>query len=134
MESAIPASDQMEPVDSGRFRLLGRHADQVNIVGKRVSIRALEHAARSIPGCEDAAFLIDDTGEGRIPRAVAFIVLAKDTAIDHIREGLRSQLDPAFVPRTLIPVACIPRNRTGKVLRADLVALLSSTRKDDRRS
>ena len=42
--------------------------------------------------------------------------------------ALAERLDPVFLPRPLIKVDVLPRNDTGKVTRAALLALIATVR------
>ncbi|MEY2697218.1 MAG: hypothetical protein RL333_1356 [Pseudomonadota bacterium] len=117
-------SDQLEMLPDGTFLLKGRNADIVNIAGKRASIRALERAALEIQGVRDVAFIQGDDGEGRVGRLAALVVLDPKVSLASVKAALRRDLDPAFVPRTLIEVDSLPRNALGKLPRAGVLALL----------
>src|SRR5690606_23444979 len=60
VEGEVQLSDHIAPQGSDRFVLLGRHADMVNIVGKRTSIAHLNAQLQSIPGVVDGCFLQPD--------------------------------------------------------------------------
>ncbi len=45
-----------------------------------------------------------------------------------ILRALRSRLDPAFLPRPIILVDCLPRNATGKLPQQALMTLLEQYR------
>ena len=116
------ANDIIEPLDAQRFVLHGRSADMVNIAGKRTSLAYLNHQLASIPGVEDGVyFLPDDSGE-TVTRLVAFVV-APHLTPDAVLNGLRTRIDPVFLPRPLHFVAALPRNATGKLPREALVRL-----------
>jgi acyl-coenzyme A synthetase/AMP-(fatty) acid ligase len=117
-------SDQLEFLKDGTFLLKGRNADLVNIAGKRASIRALERCALEIKGVLDVAFVQGDEVNGSVGRLSALVVLDPETPVASVKAALRRDLDPAFVPRTLIEVASLPRNAVGKLPRARLMALL----------
>ena len=117
-------SDQLEFLKDGTFLLKGRNADLVNIAGKRASIRALERCALEIKGVRDVAFVQGDEVNGSVGRLSALVVLDPETSVATVKAALRRDLDPAFVPRTLIEVASLPRNAVGKLPRARLMALL----------
>ena len=107
---------------SGRFRLLGRTADLVNIAGKRTSLAHLDQQLLGIAGVRDGAFLMpDEAGEG-VTRLIAFAV-APGVAPDTILAALRQRIDAAFLPRPLLLVDSLPRNSLGKLPRAALLQL-----------
>jgi acyl-coenzyme A synthetase/AMP-(fatty) acid ligase len=46
--------------------------------------------------------------------------------VDKVMAALRDAMDPVFLPRPLRLVAELPRNETGKLPRAQLMALLAA--------
>ena len=123
VEGRIALSDRIELLADGRFRLLGRHADLVNIAGKRTSLAYLNHQLAAIPGVIDAAFFLpDDDAPERITRLSAFVV-APGLDKRQVLAALRQRLDPIFLPRPLILLDALPRNSTGKLPRSHLQAL-----------
>ncbi len=131
IESSITMNDIIEPVSDERFLLHGRVADLVNIAGKRHSLASLDHLLNSIPGVVDGAFYMpDETGDERITRLAACVV-APGMDKPHLLAALREHIDPVFLPRPLLFVDALPRNRTGKLPRAALQVLFQtrSTRK-----
>lgn len=125
VEGRVPLSDIIELKDAGRFLLHGRHADLVNIAGKRSSLAYLNHQLCAIEGVRDGAFFLpDDTAEaaGGITRLTAFVV-APGLSAQALQRELRQRIDRVFQPRPLVFVDALPRNSTGKLLRTTLQAL-----------
>jgi hypothetical protein len=97
--------------------LLGRQADLIKIAGRRASLAGLNLLLHDMPGFEDGVFYLPATGSpterlclihtGTLPRAA-------------IEQWLRSRLDPAFLPRTIIRVDRLPRGDSGKLPRQAL--------------
>jgi acyl-coenzyme A synthetase/AMP-(fatty) acid ligase len=125
VEGVAPVQDMIEPLGPGRFRLGDRSADLVNIAGKRSSISYLTHRLLSIPGVEDGIFLMDDSEGRAVPRLKALVV-SPSLSTEQILQALRQTLDPAFLPRPLIRVTCLPRNHLGKLVRADMLSLAAA--------
>jgi len=100
---------------SDTFLLYGRHADQVNIAGKRTSLAYLNHQLHTIPGVQDGVFLLprEDSPE-RVGRLAALVVAPGFTPAALVR-ALRERIDPVFLPRPLLFVDALPRNATGKL-------------------
>ena len=123
VEGRVPLSDMIELRPDGRFLLHGRHADLVNIAGKRTSLAYLNHQLCSIVGVRDGAFFLPavDGGEGVI-RLAAFVV-ATELRRDELLAALRLRIDPIFLPRPLVQLESLPRNSTGKLPRSALQAL-----------
>ncbi len=126
IESSITMNDIIEPVTEEHFLLHGRVADLVNIAGKRHSLASLNHLLNSIPGVVDGAFYMpDETGDAHITRLAACVV-APGMDAPHLLAALRQHIDPVFLPRPLLFVDALPRNRTGKLPRAALQALFQT--------
>ncbi|CAB3782999.1 AMP-binding protein [Pararobbsia alpina] len=103
-----------------QFALTGRTADLVNIAGKRTSIGYLNHQITAIEGVLDAGFFMpDDERPGVVTRLAAFAV-APGMTVSTLLASLRERIEPAFLPRPLVLVDALPRNDTGKLVRATL--------------
>lgn len=135
IDMPTPLTDVIEPVGDGpgwtRFLLHGRHADLVNIAGKRSSLAYLNHQLNAIPGVVDGVFLLpEETGSEAISRLTALVV-APDLTPAALNQALRERIDPIFLPRPLLFVDALPRNATGKlphqIARELLAALQAKT-------
>lgn len=114
---------------SATFLLRGRHADLVNIAGKRSSLAYLNHQLNAIPGVLDGAFLLpaeeSPHGVGRL----GALVVAPELTPDRLLQALRERIDPVFLPRPLCFVDALPRNAAGKLprqLAEDMLARLQT--------
>jgi acyl-coenzyme A synthetase/AMP-(fatty) acid ligase len=125
VEGRVPLSDIIELQGVGHFSLHGRHADLINIAGKRSSLAYLNHQLCAIDGVLDGAFFLPDSvgdeAEG-ITRLTAFVV-APGVSADTLQRALRQRIDRVFLPRPLVRVDALPRNSTGKLPRTALLAL-----------
>jgi acyl-coenzyme A synthetase/AMP-(fatty) acid ligase len=129
VEGHVPLADVIEPHGDGGFLLLGRHADMINIAGKRSSLAYLDHQLNAIAGVADGCFFMpDDVTPDGITRLCAFVVSATLTS-DQVLAALRDRIDAVFLPRPLLMVERLPRNATGKLPRSELQALLDGRRK-----
>ncbi|MBA4265675.1 MAG: beta-hydroxyacyl-ACP dehydratase, partial [Comamonadaceae bacterium] len=123
VEGRVPLSDIIECLPGQRFLLHGRHADLVNIAGKRTSLAYLNHQIGAVPGVVDAAFFLPDDAEtDHITRLTAFVVAPGMDRATLLAE-MRQRMDPVFLPRPLVFVDALPRNDTGKLTREGLKAL-----------
>jgi acyl-coenzyme A synthetase/AMP-(fatty) acid ligase len=128
VETSITMNDMIEPVCDEHFLLHGRIADLVNIAGKRHSLASLNHLLNAIPGVVDGAFYMpDETGDDHITRLAACVV-APGMDAPGLLAALRERIDPVFLPRPLLFVDALPRNRTGKLPRTGLQALFQTHR------
>jgi acyl-coenzyme A synthetase/AMP-(fatty) acid ligase len=122
VEGSVCLSDVIQLLPDGRFLLLGRQADLINIAGKRTSLAYLNHQIGAIPGVRDAAFFLPADDRDGIIRLCAFVV-APGLEPAQLQGELRQRLDPVFLPRPLVFVDELPRNSAGKLPREELQAL-----------
>ncbi len=126
IETPTAMNDMIEPINDEHFLLHGRKADLVNIAGKRHSLASLNHLLNSIPGVVDGAFFMpDETSTDHVTRLAACVV-APGMEASTLLAALRECIDPVFLPRPLLFVDALPRNRTGKLPREALQALLQA--------
>ncbi|MCG2575775.1 AMP-binding protein [Dechloromonas sp. XY25] len=123
VEGRIALSDIIELLPDQRFLLHGRHADLINIAGKRTSLAYLNHQLGAVPGVVDGAFFLpDEEDPDGITRLTAFVVAPGLTA-RQITVALRERIEAIFLPRPLVLLDALPRNSTGKLPRSGLQAL-----------
>jgi acyl-coenzyme A synthetase/AMP-(fatty) acid ligase len=131
IEGSVPLNDVLELHSSTRFTLLGRHADLVNIAGKRTSLAYLNHQLNSLPGVVDGAFYWPQHDaqdiQARVQRPIAFVVAPGLSEAD-LRRMLRERIDPVFMPRPIYFVEQLPRNSTGKLPQQALADLARALR------
>lgn len=109
--------------ENNRFELAGRKSDMLNIAGKRASLADLNHKLLDIEGVKDGIFYYPDTDTHKLKRLVAFVV-APGLKEKQIVDALRLQIDAAFLPRPVYKLEQLPREKTGKLPRKNLQALL----------
>ncbi len=125
LESPQRLNDVVDLINPHRFRLLGRNSDMINIAGKRSSLAYLNHILNSLPGISDGVFFLpDEHSNQQITRLSAFVVAANLTAND-VLVALRLHLDPAFLPRPVVLLDALPRDRNGKIAAAALASLIA---------
>ncbi|HEX5304891.1 MAG TPA: AMP-binding protein [Dyella sp.] len=127
LAAPVALADLVTLHDDGRaFRLCGRHADMLEIAGKRASLGDLTRRLLAIPGVRDGVVLQLDEPDARGVRRIAALAVAPGLAEAQILDALRGAIDPLFLPRPLRLVDALPRNDTGKLPRAALLALLAA--------
>lgn len=124
----IPLNDYIELAPDSRFKLLGRHADLVNIAGNRASLSDLNLKLNAIEGVRDGVFVMpDDRGQEDVWRLAALVV-APDLRKEDILAALAERVNPVFLPRPLYKVERLPRNAMGKLPRDALSRMLEQLR------
>jgi acyl-CoA synthetase (AMP-forming)/AMP-acid ligase II len=129
IEVPVMLSDRVRLEADGQFHLLGRVADQINMVGKRSSLNYLTAQLKAIDGVTDGVFFLpkpkkDRAGKDQVITRLCAVVVAPDLSMADILAALRERLDPVFLPRPLILVESLPYNATGKLPQIALQALL----------
>lgn len=129
VEGSVPLGDLIEPLSDGegRFVLHGRHADLINIAGKRTSLAYLNRQLAGLPGVQDAAFFLpEESADAHDPAAVTRLVafaVAPGGSVAGLLSALRERVDAIFLPRPLVLLPSLPRNATGKLTRDALATL-----------
>jgi acyl-coenzyme A synthetase/AMP-(fatty) acid ligase len=124
-DAPVLLQDVVELLPQHRFALRGRNADLLEIAGKRASLGDLTRRLLAIPGVQDGVvFQVDEPDAGGVHR-IAAVVVAPQRSEAQLLAALRCVIDPVFLPRPLRCVDALPRNETGKLPRAELLALLS---------
>ena len=108
----------------GHLVLSGRVSAFINVAGRKVQPHEVEEVLRAMPGVADARVLgAPDPVRGQ--RIVACIV-SRDGNTDplSVRQFCAARLAPYKIPRTIIPVDCIPLTERGKTDRYRLQQLV----------
>lgn len=114
-------------VEEGYWRILGRRSvDILKTGGYKVSALEIEEAIRAHPGVEDCAVvgLPDEEWGERVAAAVVFRP-GVDSNPQSLRGWLRERLAPYKIPAVMLPVAQLPRNAMGKVVKPRVRELLA---------
>ena len=129
LSQPVLLQDLVEVLPDGRFQLRGRNADLLEIAGKRASLADLTRRLLALDGVLDAVMFQHGDPDAHGVQRVAALVVAPTRRAGELIEALRDQIDPVFLPRPLRLVDRLPRNETGKLPRADLVAALHAARR-----
>ncbi len=128
LSRSVQLQDLVELLPDGHFLLCGRNADLLEIAGKRASLGDLTRRLLALPGVLDGVvFQLDEADSAGVQR-IAALVVAPSRTTGELVDALREQIDPVFLPRPLCRVESLPRNDTGKLPRAALLAALARAR------
>lgn len=127
LPAPVTLADIIEFSEAGCFRLVGRAGDLLEMAGKRASLGDLTQRLLAVEGVEDAVLFQQDNPDSLGVRRLAALVVAPGCSEADVTAALRSRLDPVFLPRPLRKVERLPRNGTGKLPRAALLAALADS-------
>lgn len=129
LEASVCLPDIVSLHEEGRcFELRGRQADMLEIAGKRASLADLTRRLLAVPGVRDGVVLQLDEPDAMGVRRIAAVAVAPGLDETVILDALRTAIEPLFLPRRLRLVEALPRNESGKLPRAALLALLAAPR------
>lgn len=103
--------DIIELTAPNRFRWIGRQQDMVKIAGKRGSLTEMNFRLLEIPGVDDGIIFEPVENAERL----AALVVAPKLSVSDILDGLRTRVEPVFLPRPVIMIDELPRQETGKL-------------------
>jgi hypothetical protein len=124
IEGDVLLSDNLELHSSTEFTLQGRHADMVNIAGKRSSLGYLNQQLLSIEGVVDGVFVYPQVDLPDAVQRLSVCVVAPALDKTALIQALRVRVDAVFLPRQIYFVAQLPRNTTGKLVASTLASFL----------
>src|SRR6201987_1453866 len=107
--------------DEGYFWLLGRVDDIMLVSGHNISTTEVESALVSHPSVAEAA-VVGGADETTGQAIVAFVILRgtaaeTDGLVEELRAPVGSALGPIAKPKRVLPVAELPKTRSGKIMR-----------------
>ncbi|MDK1476347.1 acetate--CoA ligase [Streptomyces sp. 549] len=115
------AGDGAKKDTDGDIWLLGRVDDVMLVSGHNISTTEVESALVSHPAVAEAA-VVGATDPQTTQAICAFVILRgtaaeHDTLVDELRAHVSKQLGPIAKPRRILPVAELPKTRSGKIMR-----------------
>lgn len=128
LEAPILLGDAVLQEPDGRFHLLGRIGDLVNVAGKRTSLGTLNAVLLETPGLADGLVLRHKRDEGDWLGVLVVPSQPWPSAEDvraAVRRQFRMHLDPVFLPQRIQLVESLPRSGTGKIPASDQDGLLA---------
>lgn len=119
LPTPVPLGDEVEIKSDGRFVLLGRTGDMVNIRGKRSRLSSLNAFLAEAPGIIDGVFLHVKKQESDL---LAIAVVPYDRGAQSeaelkqaVRRYLMRYIEPSFVPKRILVLDALSRTPTGKL-------------------
>ncbi|WP_019547845.1 acetate--CoA ligase [Streptomyces sulphureus] len=115
------AGDGAKKDEDGDIWLLGRVDDVMLVSGHNISTTEVESALVSHPSVAEAA-VVGATDPQTTQAICAFVILRGDAAeaeglTEELRAHVAKQLGPIAKPKQILPVAELPKTRSGKIMR-----------------
>ncbi|AOP51671.1 acetate--CoA ligase [Streptomyces lydicus] len=115
------AGDGAKKDDDGDIWLLGRVDDVMLVSGHNISTTEVESALVSHPKVAEAA-VVGATDPQTTQAICAFVILRGTAAedeglVEELRAHVAQQLGPIAKPKRIMPVAELPKTRSGKIMR-----------------
>lgn len=112
--------------DEGYFFMVDRKKELVNVGGEKVFPREVEEVMYTHPAIAEAALIPQpDARLGEIPVAVVALKPGAALSEGELVEFLADKLARFKVPRRVVVLDSLPRNPIGKIVKKDLVRMLS---------
>ncbi|MFE9330579.1 acetate--CoA ligase [Streptomyces sp. NPDC006925] len=120
-ENKYFAGDGAKKDDDGDVWLLGRVDDVMLVSGHNISTTEVESALVSHPKVAEAA-VVGATDPQTTQAICAFVILRGGAAedgelVEELRAHVAKQLGPIAKPKRILPVAELPKTRSGKIMR-----------------
>ncbi|MEU9111156.1 acetate--CoA ligase [Streptomyces sp. NPDC048483] len=115
------AGDGAKKDEDGDIWLLGRVDDVMLVSGHNISTTEVESALVSHPKVAEAA-VVGATDPQTTQAICAFVILRggateDEGLVDELRAHVAQQLGPIAKPKRILPVAELPKTRSGKIMR-----------------
>lgn len=116
IQAGVFHSEDLAEFQGEELKLLGRASEWVNVKGRKVNPREVEHVIACMPGVDDVVVTRRILPAGKGEGLRAFIVTS-DSAIGfrEITAWCRARLPPHMIPRSIRWVPEVPRTPRGKV-------------------
>jgi len=112
--------------DDGYFYMVDRKKELVNVGGEKVFPREVEEIIYTHPAIAEAALIPQpDARLGEIPVAVVALKPGEALSEEELVEFLSDKLARFKVPRKVVIMESLPRNPIGKIVKRELVRMLS---------
>ena len=104
----------------GRYRIVGRIDDVINVSGHRLGTAEIEDAINEVPEVVESAVVgypHPVKGQGIYAFVTPLGVLAEDELRGRITASVRALIGPIAKPDEILVTAALPKTRSGKIMR-----------------
>ena len=111
--------------EDGYLFIMARTDDIINVAGHRLSTGGMEEVIAEHPDIAECAVIgVTDALKGQLPAGFAILNAGVTRPFDDIRAEVvarvRERIGPVAAFKMLVPVARLPKTRSGKILRATM--------------
>jgi acetyl-CoA synthetase len=117
--------DEVQQLENGYFKILGRVDDAMNLGGIKVSATQIEEVLQALDFIKESAAIAVSPKDGGPSKLVVFYVENKSTlsSIDklkQVKQEIKSKLNPLFKVEDLVNIEVLPRTASNKIMRRTL--------------
>jgi fatty-acyl-CoA synthase len=113
--------------EEGFYYIVGRYKDMYKSGGENVYAAEVEKELLSAPGVSEVAIIgVPDARWGEVGRAVVVARPGEQVTLDGLVQHCEGRLARYKFPKSLVVVDSLPRNPTGKVIKAEIRALFGA--------
>ena len=117
--------DELERLENGYFRAMGRADDAMNLGGIKISSIQIEELINQLEFIKESAAIAISPKSGGPALLVVYYVTNSDkfTPIERLQKAkqiIRNRLNPLFKVSELLEIKILPRTASGKVMRRNL--------------
>ncbi|MEM8750572.1 MAG: propionyl-CoA synthetase [Pseudomonadota bacterium] len=111
--------------EDGYLFIMARTDDIINVAGHRLSTGGMEEVIAGHPDVAECAVIgINDDLKGQLPAGFVILNAGVDRSADDIKSEVvklvREKIGPVAAFKIVVPVARLPKTRSGKILRATM--------------
>jgi propionyl-CoA synthetase len=115
--------------EDGYLFIMARTDDIINVAGHRLSTGGMEEVIAEHPDVAECAVIgITDKLKGQLPAGFMILNAGVDRPVDEIQSEVvklvREKIGPVAAFKIAVPVARLPKTRSGKILRATMVKVV----------
>lgn len=110
--------DLMRVDDYGRLRFMGRIDSQVKVMGRRIELGEIESEILRSEGCFEVCVALP---KSKLENEKLVAWVGGTCSPEEIRASLVLTLPDYMIPKKIISMATLPKNRNGKIDRASLI-------------
>jgi len=118
--------DQLERLECGYYRAMGRADDTMNLGGIKVGAAEIERAVANLPNVEELAAIAVSPPGGGPSQLVICIATVSSAAIDvaelkaTMQQAIKTKLNPLFKIHDLLVLEKLPRTASNKIIHRHL--------------